>query len=263
MNRRGFLSRVGAVAAVVPALRLVEGVELVTTPTRLLAAPPDTPTSLSVVADTSPELLIVSAGQAHVYRQPDLLTIRRQRGLMAPCPNCGETKWKAFSCRLVRCEGCDWQDYEEKFVAPCPCRQCVNYGLFRYRLPDEPPFTAERLTIDRDAPVGIYAVTEVGRAIRRTQLNGYDVCSGRMIHRVVEEQIARIDCAIWLLSRGDNGAHQGFCTEKFYQPNGNRVGIGWHIVDCYEWQVDRGEKPEITYTRGADGRTTLAQGVVR
>lgn len=258
MNRRGFLSRLGAVAAVAPAL---QALDLHAAPTllvdreavRLHAAPPETPTSI-VVRPTS-DVAVTSP-------QPDLLTLRHQRGLMAPCPNCGATKWKAFGIRMLRCEGCDWQDRLDLFVAPCPCVQCFSRGDLRYLAPNEPPFVAERCAIDRDAAVGIYSVIKDGRPVRRTTLNGYDVRTDRMIHHVIEEQVARVDCAVYIAEWTNGAAAYNFCTEKYYQPNGNRVGIGWHIVDCYEWQVERGEKPAITYHRDADGRTTLVQGVV-
>jgi len=255
MNRRSFFSRVAAVGAAVPVLRLSA------------SGHPGRSTSLAVEAASTPIVTPSPLASPVLTLQKALLTLRLERGLMAPCPNCRQTAWKAFgNLGMVRCEGCDWQDNEKRLVSPCRCRECTIGPEFYFDRRTVNLTPVWRAHLERDAPVGIYSVWQPGgEPIRRTLLNSYDVTCDRMIHHVVEEQLARVDCAIWLATFGAGFRQKTGQSEQewFYQPNGNRVVIGWDIVDCYEWQVDRGEKPAITYHRDADGRTTLVQGVVR
>lgn len=141
MNRRGFLSRVGAAAAILPAapllLKAVEspeplngnGLQVVTGHGRrqddLCKLPP---------TDARDHTHTIGTGISHTHSGnapktyllcSDLLALRQSRGLLKPCPNCQIAQWhRSDNFNAIACDGCGWLEDERKLVLDCPCTDC-------------------------------------------------------------------------------------------------------------------------------------------
>lgn len=263
MDRRAFLSRVAVVGAAVPMLKAATTPSLLAEPS--VATPPSVSTPPSDVTVTS---VTAPTSKLPVLPKPfweDRLLLLMMRGLMAPCPNCNTLNWQQLGS-FVECLTCGWRDRDFVFMQSCPCIECTN-AHFGYSQVDLEPVVETLSRVRFDAPSGLYQIGEGGsgalrpRPVVRRQLNGYDVNQGRIVHHVIEHQFARVICAVKALADHDYLHPHGYEQER--QPLGNLVLLGWTMVDCYEWQVDRGEKPPVLYTRDPHGKTTLVQGVQR
>lgn len=222
MNRRSFLERVALTTAIVPALER----------SHADAASPAPPASeqvrLKPYATSAPTL-------------PDLLTLRRERGLLRPCPNCGAVAWQAMADppRDVVCS-CGWIQRLDPLISPCPCADCRGEVVYARRqehgkLPDLP--RVEHRTLVLSAPVGLYLVQRGGRDVTRVVLNEYDVCEDEWLHRAEQVRVARVRCAVFEALHPVSGRYRGFTVGR--QINGNLVIQGWDTVDCDEWKARR------------------------
>ena len=222
MNRRSFVSRLAAASVVAPFVASA------------------IPMATSTTVSTDEAAILPSSGiLAPAEPKWDRFTLLHSRGLLAPCPNCGETRWSAHAFEpngrtpyTVMCVGCGWID-KNTFERPCQCPDCA--GGFGVHVPKESIALEERRVLERDAPVGVYYVSIGDRPVTRTLLNLRDIYEDRYLHHVQQRQIARVSCAVLLLRRNDVAVG---VDEQFRQPNGNRVVIGWDTVDCYEWRQE-------------------------
>lgn len=255
MNRRGFLGRLAAVSAALPALSALEpradSSELPTANCQLLTESRE-PAGPSIA--TSPAVETVTPAPI------DRLTLLHQRGLMAPCPNnCTRTEWRAHGDRQLQCASCGWLAVRYNFELNCRCQDCqgqsfANRGIAQNGTP------IERRLIVAGIPPGLYLPTDEGRPSTRYALNGYDINSDGPIHHVTEQEYARVVCAVKVANRR---SEQTWSGDTRVLANGDLLLTGWGLLDCYEWQQQRGEKPAFTYAFNADGRVELVQGVVR
>ena len=118
------------------------------------------------------------------------------------------------------------------------------------------PVDADWAFIGRFAPVvaSIASTEENGAPVTRESRNGYDIQTDRWLHNVVERRLARVACGVKVATIELRGKRFG-TDDRLERDNGDVVFYQWEIVDCYEWQQDRGEKPAIVYETDARGNT--------
>ena len=236
MNRRKFLGRIGAAAAVVPVVAKMN------LPTReeLPSLPAQADAPVAPVADRP----IV----APTRPTRTLFELRCNRGLISRCPNpkCGALAWANLDARWphLKCGACGWI-VSDVTIASCPCRDCTQPPrVFVDVLGDALPMMERSAIGLQDFEVGkLYVVTQHGVPLERVEQNAYDVNTGLYIHDVRQRRVARTVCGIRARlreARGETWQPSGDDFLTVEQPNGDYVFLGWHIVDWHEKHVAEG-----------------------
>lgn len=246
MNRRSFVSRLGAALAVAPVVASVKPTprnELVPVPPGTVSqlcpgedardcgkpCPDCSPTNLTGIHDHAP-----GAKRNPKLFYEDRFTLLRSRGLIDPCPNCQVDAWKATE-RVVTCERCGWLDSRGRFERRCPCRDC-GYRSFAPNVANSVWPPAMRAHLLDDAAIGFYAVVDhLQREVRRIERNVYNLNTDGWLHNVQQRQLARVLCGVYALHNPKDRSG----IEQVQRPNGDLVFFHWENVDCYEWQRAR------------------------
>jgi hypothetical protein len=269
VGRRSFLQLVGGAAAAGVALAKVEAAPVVLRNQAgdIITGRRDEVPAPATSLHADPEGRAVAEGVETVTPwYGDRLQLLQQRGLLAPCPNCGRVVWGTARFEMLACAGCGWESSPRKVYQRCACSDCawdaggrsmVN-AFPRFRTDDEG--TTDLRTLQSTAAPGFYLLTHPdGAPILTYELNSYDIDTDDVVHHAAFQQVGRVICAVRALGMEDT--FSGY--DQARRMDGNLVLLHRKMIDCYEWKQRRGERPEFTYLREPDGSTRLVQGVTR
>lgn len=252
MNRRSFVSRLGAALAVAPVVGAVQKDRLFINnePVEKLNALVPAGVSSQIcqgedARDCGPTQYNQHEPKVRPEDQPGYRwAVLRSRGLIEPCPNCHVDAWSwpyglKDPVEQITCGRCGWLDHRARFERRCPCADCswLMMGLSSYaRIAGDNWVRARRSALLASSPVGFYVVLDDHSldVVRRVERNVYDPSTDGWLHNVEQQQIARVLCSVYLL----NNPKDRSGIEQVRRPNGDLVCFHWETLDCYEWQQE-------------------------